>query len=194
MALAELVLALEREAEARIAAVRAEAAAQAEELRAEARARLARRRSADLVDREAELRAVATARLDAVRREGTLRSLTARAGALEAIRTRARTLLAATPPGAGMQRGLERDFAAARECLGTSEAVVGCRAAWAPWLKAAPAGRSGVRFEEREALGPGLVIGSADGRIEVDATLDGRLTRLWPELEIELRREMDSPA
>jgi vacuolar-type H+-ATPase subunit E/Vma4 len=194
MALAELVLALEREAEARITAVRAEAAAQVEQLQAEAQARLARRRSADLVDREAELQAVATGRLDTVRREGTLRSLTARASALEAIRTRARSLLAATAPEAGMQRGLERDFAAALECLGTPEAVVGCRAAWTPALNAARAGRSGVRLEEREALGPGMVVHSADGRIEVDATLDGRLARLWPELAIELLREMEVPA
>jgi vacuolar-type H+-ATPase subunit E/Vma4 len=194
MALAELMLALEREADARLAAVRSEAAAQAEQLRVEARARLASRRSADLVGREAELRAITAGRLDAARREGTLRTLTARVGALEAIRTRARALLAATMPEAGMQRGLERDFAAALECLGTSEAIVGCRAAWTPALKAAGAGRSGVRFEERDALGPGMVVRSANGRIDVDATLDGRLARLWPELAIELLREMEVPA
>jgi vacuolar-type H+-ATPase subunit E/Vma4 len=39
-----------------------------------------------------------------------------------------------------------------------------------------------------------MVVHSADGRIEVDATLDGRLARLWPELAIELLREMEVPA
>jgi vacuolar-type H+-ATPase subunit E/Vma4 len=193
VALADLVLALEREATTRMAQVRAEATAQAEQLRAEGRDRLARRRSADLVGREVELRGAAMAKLDAARRDASLRALTARATALSAILAKARAALAETAPAPAMQRAVLRDCEAALECLGGADAVVACRPGWRAWLETGIAPRTGVRLETRAALGPGLVVQSADGLIDVDATLDSRLTRLWPVIEIELLRQLASP-
>jgi vacuolar-type H+-ATPase subunit E/Vma4 len=184
MALRELVLALERDALARIVAVRDEATADAERLRARARAELARRRAVEL----------AAGAIDAARREAALRSLTARAETLDAILARARALLAATVPDPGMRAGIRRDLDAALEYLGGTAAVVSCPPAWMPLLKAAFAGRKGVRLEEGEGVGAGLVARAADGQAEIDATLDSRLTRLWPGLAVELMREEERPA
>jgi vacuolar-type H+-ATPase subunit E/Vma4 len=194
MALRELVLALERDALARIVAVRDEATADAERLRARARAELARRRAVELATRAEEMTAAAAGAIDAARREAALRSLTARAETLDASLARARALLAATVPDPGMRAGIRRDLDAALEYLGGTAAVVSCPPAWMPLLKAAFAGRKGVRLEEGEGVGAGLVARAADGQAEIDATLDSRLTRLWPGLAVELMREEERPA
>ena len=194
MALRELVLALEREALARITAVRAEATVAADQMRAEASTQLARRRSLDLATRTAELQIVAAGAIDVARREAAHRSLTARTEALDAILARARALLATTVPHAIMGAGLQRDLEAALEYLGTSEAVVRCHPAWMPTLRAVLAGHAGVRLEESETIGPGMIVLAGDGRVEIDATMDSRLTRLWPGLAIGLLREIGSPA
>jgi vacuolar-type H+-ATPase subunit E/Vma4 len=194
MALRELVLALERDALAGIAAARDEASAEAERLRAESRVALARRRAVDLATREAELKAAAAGAIDAARREAAQRSLAARAKALDAILARARALLAATVPDAGMKAGIQRDLEAALAYLGGAEAVVRCPARWAPAVEAALAGRPGVRLEQSEQFTAGLVAWTADGRAEIDATLDTRLTRLWPTLAVELMRDAERAA
>jgi vacuolar-type H+-ATPase subunit E/Vma4 len=194
MALRELVLALEREALARTTAVRAEATVAADKMRAAASTQLARRRSLDLATRAAELQIVAAGAIDVARREAAHRSLTARREALDAILVRARALLAATVPHARMGAGLQRDLEAALEYLGTTEAVVRCHPAWVPTLRPVLAGHVGVRFEQNETIGPGMIVLAADGRVEIDATMDSRLTRLWPGLAIELLRDAESPA
>jgi vacuolar-type H+-ATPase subunit E/Vma4 len=194
MALRELVLALERDALARIAAVRAEATVAADQMRAAASTLLSRRRSMDLSARAAELQADAAEAIDVARREAASRSLTARTEALETILARARVLLGMTIPEATMRAGIQRDVAAALEYLGPTEAVVRCHPAWVPILRPALAGLAGVRLEVSENVGAGMIVLSTDGRLEIDATMDSRLTRLWPGLAIELMREVESPA
>ncbi len=194
MALRELVLALERDALARITAVRDQAVAEAKQLQAEARARLAHRRATDLATRGAELSAAAAGALDAARREASARSLNARAEALEAILARARALLLATVPEAAMQAGIRRDLDAALAYVGAGDAVVRCSPGWAKMLKAAVTGRSGVRVEAGEGVGAGVIIRAPDGSIEIDATLENRLARLWPGIAIELLRDVEPPA
>jgi vacuolar-type H+-ATPase subunit E/Vma4 len=194
MALRELVLALERDAEARLAAVRAEARAAASQLRAEASTQLARRRSMDLATRAAELDTVAREAIDAARRGAASRSLAARAEALDAILASARARLATVVPDATLQRGIQRDAAAALEYLGETAAVVRCPPAWGPALRQSLAGRPGVRLEESDEVGAGMIVLASDRHIEIDATLDARLTRLWPALAIELLRAVESPA
>ena len=163
-------------------------------MRAEASTRLARRRSMDLATRTAELEAVAAGAIDSARREAARRSLTARTEALDAILARARALLATTVPDAKLQAGIQRDVVAAMEYLGPTAAVVRCHPAWVPALGPVLARRSDVRLEESEKVGVGMIVLANDGHVEIDATVDSRLTRLWPGLAIELLREMESPA
>lgn len=192
MALRELVLALEGEAEARLTAVRAEATLAADQLKAAATARLAHRRSADLAARAAEFDNAAAGAIDVVRRETAHRSLTARTEVLDAILARARALLAATAPAPTMSAGIRRDLDAALAYLGQTAAIVRGHPAWAPTLRGILGEPSAIRFEESEAIGPGLFVSTAEGRVVIDATLDNRLSRLWPELAIELLREIES--
>ena len=194
MALRELVLALERDAQARIAAVCAEAVAAADQVRAEASMQLARRRSIDLATRAAELNAVAAGAVDIARREAAVRSLTARAEALGAILARARALLATTVPDVKLQAGIQRDAVAAMEYLGPTAAVLRCHPAWIPALRPVFARRSDIRLEESEKVGVGMIVLATDGHVEIDATVESRLTRLWPGLAIELLRRIESPA
>ena len=194
MALRELVLALERDALARITAVRDEATADAARLQADARARLALRRTTDLATRQAELSAAASGTLDAARRDASARALTARAEALQGILTRARALLVATVPQAAMQAGIRRDLEAALAYAGGNDAVVHCPKAWTPLLKPALAGRSGVKLEAGEEVAAGVIVRAADGSMEIDATLENRLARLWPGIAIELLRGMETPS
>lgn len=193
MALKELLGALEQDAEARITAVRAAAKATADQLRADAGARLERRRTVDLAVREAESRAAAAEVIESVRREATRRGLLARAEALDRILTRARDLLATLEPDATLLAGIRREIDAAFEYVGSSAGVVRCSPAWVSTLKKALAGRSGVRLEANNAIGAGMVVLAADGRVEIHATLHHRLDQLWPELAIELVRQLEAP-
>lgn len=191
MALRELVLALERDAQDRIATVRAEAAAAAQQHVAEARAALAVRRSTDLATHSAELGASTAEALDAVRREAGTRTLTARKESLDGILARARALIVATVPEPEMRAGIARDAEAALQYAGPTDAVVRCHPDWAPLLRMVLARRPGVKVEASNEVGAGLVVRSADGAVEIDATLDNRLSRLWPAIAIELMREVE---
>jgi len=194
MALRELVLALERDALARITAVRDEATNEAGRLRADARARLAHRRATDLATRGTELSAAAAGALDAARRDASARALTARAETLEAIRTRAREVLGSTLPEAELQPGIRRDLDAALAYLGAGGAVVRCSPGWTRTLKAALAGRPEVPVESGEGMGAGMVVRAIDGSVEIDATVENRLARLWSGIAIELLRDMEPPS
>jgi vacuolar-type H+-ATPase subunit E/Vma4 len=194
MALRELLRALEKDAEIRVAAVGAEARAAADRLSADASARLEQRRAADLAAREVELRAAASEEIEAARREATRRALLARAEALHRVFTHARAMLTRLEPDLTLQAGVGREIDAAQAYLGTTAGVVRCSHGWAATLKTALAGRSGLRLEPTKGIGAGMVVRAADGTVEVDATLERRLEQLWPRLAIELVRALEAPA
>jgi vacuolar-type H+-ATPase subunit E/Vma4 len=194
MALADLLRALEQDAEARIAELRAEATASAGRLRAEAGARLERRRTAELATREAGLQSETARAIEATRQEAARRVLTARAQALERIQGRARELLLRTEPDAGLRAGIAREVNAALEYFGDTAAVVRCAPAWGSALEPIVARRPGIRLEATNGVGPGAAIRAADGSLEIDATLETRLDRLWPRLAIELVRQLEPPS
>jgi vacuolar-type H+-ATPase subunit E/Vma4 len=72
--------------------------------------------------------------------------------------------------------------------------VVRCPPGWTKVLKATLANRPAVRVEAVEGLGAGVVICAADGSVEIDATLENRLGRLWPGIAIELLRDGAPPS
>ena len=191
MALADLLRALEQDAEARIAELRAEATAAAERVRAEATERLDRRRSADLATLEARLRSETARVIEATRQQAARKVLTARAQALERIRGQARDLLLRTEPDPGLRAGIAREVSAALEYFGDSAAVVRCAPAWGSALAPIVARRAGSRLEATNGIGPGAAIRAADGSLEIDATLETRLERLWPRLVIDLVRQLE---
>jgi len=192
MALADLLRALEHDAEVRIAEVRTEAAASSARLRVEGRERLELRRSAELATHETALQSEAARVLETTRQDAGRRVLTARARALERIQSRARDLLLGTEPDRRLLDGIALEVGAALEYFGDSGAVVRCAPAWGPALKPIVARRSNVRLEATNGVGPGAAIRAADGSLEIDATIETRLDRLWPRLAIDLVRKMEA--
>ena len=191
MALADLLRALEQDAEARIATVRSESRAEADRLLAEIAQRLERRRTAELAVEEAELRAESARLVERARRDAAGRVLAARGEALERIRDRARELLGATEPVPDLRAGFAREIGTALEYVGDAAVVIQCGAVWRSALQSLVSGRNGVRLETTNGLGPGARIKAADGSLEIDATIETRLQRLWPELAIGLVRTME---
>jgi vacuolar-type H+-ATPase subunit E/Vma4 len=194
MALDQLLETLEQESDARIAAVLARACAEAEQLRVGRAGDFARRRSAVIAAREAELRAVLARDLEAAHREARRRVLEARAEALDRIRRRAEQLLAersADPGSLPAQAGdLERGLA----YLGDSSAVVEAPAPLVAGLRAMLDGRVRVVAQPPGAVPPGLMIRAEDGGLTVDATPAGRLARAWPRLAIDLTARLEAVA
>jgi vacuolar-type H+-ATPase subunit E/Vma4 len=191
MALADLLRALEHDAEARIAEVRTEAVASSARLRGEGRERLEHRRSAELATRETALQSEAARILETTRQDAGRRVLTARARALERIQSRARDLLLRTEPDRRLLDGVALEVGTALEYFGDSSAVVRCAPAWGAALTPIVARRSNVKLEATNGVGPGAAIRAADGTLEIDATLETRLDRLWPRLAIDLVRELE---
>jgi vacuolar-type H+-ATPase subunit E/Vma4 len=193
MGLRELVLALEREAQAQAAAIVADATADATRRRADAAALLDRQRARDLETLRAELSLAATAAIDGARRNATHQGLAARSALLDTLRAQARERIAALPPDPAMTPGVTGDVEAALAYLGPVSAVVRCPPAWGEFLQPVFAGRP-IRFEPDVTVGAGMLLHDREGRLEVDATLVGRLDRLWPAVAIELAAILESSA
>lgn len=192
MAIRELLRALEKDAEAKVTALRTAARAAADQLIVEATARLDRRRAEDLAAREAELRATASGAIETARQEATSRALVARGEVLDRVFTRARTLLTTLEPEMAFQATVRYEIDAALLYLGASAAVVCCSPAWSPLLTRALRGRAGIRLEVSNDLGAGMIVRALDGRVEIDATLARRLDQLWPRLAIDLVRGLEA--
>jgi vacuolar-type H+-ATPase subunit E/Vma4 len=192
MALADLLRALEHDAEARIAEVQTEAVASSARLRVEGRERLEHRRSAELATRETALQSESARVLETTRQDAGRRVLTARARALERIQSRARDLLLRTEPDRRLLDGIALEVGTALEYFGDSGAVVRCAPAWGTALTPIVARRSNVKLEATNGVGPGAAIRAVDGTLEIDATLETRLDRLWPRLAIDLVRELEA--
>ena len=169
MALVDLLQALEREATARADARLAEARATAERIMAEVAAELAARREHALAAREQVLRADGERSIAAAGRDAERTRLLAHHDLLARVHDRARDNLvqhARTRPGQA------------------AIAVLAARA-----LTYLPEAAAGVRTVPQPT---GARIAAADGSVEVDATLDGVLEHLWPELAMDIVRQAES--
>lgn len=188
----ELIAALERKARARAEEIVAEARAEAERIRAETEAEVERRVSPDLAEREAAWRAGATRAIGAAHRDGARVALRARARALERVFARARERLGAASAGPAYQAGLPDRLERALT-YPSGRATVVCPPALADAIRdALGTDGAGVEVESDEESDPGFRVRAADGSVEVDETLTGRLDRSRPALAIHVVRAFEA--
>jgi vacuolar-type H+-ATPase subunit E/Vma4 len=191
LGLEELIGRLERDAEARVAAIEARAQAEVGALdaaAAEASSRasedaLASRRAQRRIRLERELaEARYTARGDRLRAEHDL---------LERVMARAAVLLDGLDRDDAFLSALPARVTEALRFVEGHAARIRCRPALAPSLRGATAGREALTVEEAPSMAAGFSVITDDGAVEVDDTLPSRLQRLRPRLLIELLAEVD---
>lgn len=188
MSLDRLLETLERGARAEAERVLAAARTEAEAVRAAAEMVVARRRAEAVSVRERALRADAALQLALVRRRARGAVLDARHQLLERIRAAARERIAAAEGEAG---SLGLRLRAALAYHGDRPVEVRCAPALVDAVRAAVGDRAGTTVTPDPAASAPLVVRSADGTMEVDATLAALLERHWPELAVELLRELE---
>lgn len=192
MALDDLLAAVEREAERKIAARLAGAWTDAARLAAGSREHLARRRAEAEAARRAELRAAATREVEASRRAARRTVLEARERLLDRVFRAARERLPAAARGEAYVSALADEVAEVLSYFGDELVVLRCPPALEPRareiVQEIGAGRSGVTVAADARLATGLAAESGDGELMVESTLEGRLGRLRPALAIEVLR------
>ena len=185
MALDELLRTLRQEAEAEVAAIRAAAQTEADAIRARNAIDLGRRRDALAAERERERRSAVELALSAARREARRAVLEARERLLVRVFASAHGRFAGAlgtdAYRAGLPALLEEGLAALGDRRGTLTAHPLALGALAPMVDAAR-----LTAVADPATGAGFRITSADGAVEINATLEDRLTRL----EQRLRQEV----
>lgn len=176
MGLEQLLVALERDAQAQVEDVLAQGRAAADAIASRSAAALeARRRDAERIrdrgERELTERALTGARRDARRAV-----LTAQRDLLERVFTAVRHRLPAAAAGAAFAATVPGRMAAALAALGQEPAVIRCTPSLVPLLQPlVPAGRASVAADR--ASGSGFTAATQDGAVVVDETLETRLER-----------------
>jgi V/A-type H+/Na+-transporting ATPase subunit E len=194
VALEQLLAALETDARAQADRLLAEARAAAQRIEQEAEERAGQRRDLVLEERGRDLRTAAEGALADARRRGRCAALTARAQFVEQVFDAAREQLAAAIDRPDYRAALPGILAEALAALGDEAKVtVRCAPALvADIRRAARAPACAVTADDR--VGAGFTAATADGDIEIDATLEARLVRLRPLLAIQLLAELEHPA
>jgi len=190
VALEELLRTLETEASERIEEVRSRARAEAERVRRDSEEELSHRQRAMLAASEMELRTAAAREVAAARHEAARRVLVAREATLARIRDRVLERLAARAEDPALLPLLHRYLERGLDFVG-ERAVVQAAGSLLDGLKGSIDGRRGVTFEPAVPARAGLVLRSVDGRLTVDATLEGRLVQVWPRLAVALIRRLE---
>lgn len=187
MALDDLLAAVEREAERKIAARLAEAWTEAARVSAGSAEHLARRRAAAEAARRAELRAAATREVEESRRAARRTVLEARERLLDRVFRAARERLPSAVQGEVYAASLADEVAEVLSYFGTEPVVLRCP----PILESRvrELAGAGVTVRPDPGLTTGLAAESADGTLAVESTLQGRLGRLRPVLAIEVLRK-----
>lgn len=192
MALENLLRILEEKARAEIEAEREKGRAEVSRVRSESEEQLRREKEKRLSDEERRLRGalapeLAKARLEARRRVSSARrDLAARV--LEDVRRRLPRAVRDERYRASLPQRLE-------DCLryaGDEPVRVRAAPGVAAILREAGSWRKNVTVESDPSLGTGFQLETAGAALVVDDTLEALLTRLRPELEIELFRLWDA--
>ncbi len=180
-----LLAGLERAAEAEIARVASDGRAQAAAVTAQAEQRIARRRQEALGQREAEARAALERSLAGARHGARERVLRARAQLLDRFYAALRETLSELAAGAAYRAALPRDVTRALAFAGEQDVVVHCAPALTTVMRHAVKTNGRLSVKSDPGIGAGFKILAADGRLEVDGTLEGRALRLRPRLALE---------
>jgi vacuolar-type H+-ATPase subunit E/Vma4 len=186
MALDHLLAALERDGTAQVEALLAEARVTVAAVTREADERVAQRRRDALATREAAVRQSTESALADARHASRRRMLDARQRLLDQVRGAAHALLPEAVNGASYRAALPRHIAEALEAAGDEPVVIRCRDGLVPVVQPIVAPQARVTVRGDASVPPGMVVTTADGVIEVDQTLDGRLERLQARLALEV--------
>ena len=180
-----LLATLAREAETEISRVLDDARARAAEIVAAAEQRIALRREQTLEQRTATTRAEHERALATTRVAARAQVLTARGALLDRLFDRLRAELPAVARSAAYRAGLPRQLEHLKTFAGNRSVAVSCNPALAPTLRnvVKTNGRLPIRADSEIAAGFRLT--TADGTLEIDATLENRLERLRPQLALE---------
>jgi vacuolar-type H+-ATPase subunit E/Vma4 len=189
MALDDLLAAVEREAERKIAARLAGAWTDAARVAAGSAEHLTRRRAEAAAARRAELRAAATREVEASRRAARRTVLEARERLLDRVFRAALQRLPTAVEGQAYAAALADEVAEVLSYFGDELVVLRCPPALEPRVREIASGRSGVTVAADPGLATGLAAESGDGELMVESTLEGRLGRLRPALAIEVLRQ-----
>ncbi len=190
MALQDLLAALEREAEQRIAAEQAEAAAAAAVLTRDAEALRVARREERLAQERARLETAAAREVALATRDAEHAVLTAREALVDRVLALVREGLAREPLGAAEAAAL--GLLAERALAHAGDRPASLRAT--PSLQPALAARflaRGLPVEADPAICAGSHVATADGRVVIDASLPGRLAAREAEARIHILASLE---
>jgi vacuolar-type H+-ATPase subunit E/Vma4 len=189
----ELIGTLEREAEARSAAILEEARESAARVIEEGEREIERRIEAEVEAREERWRREAGARVARARREAEERALAAREELLRKVFARAAKRLGDLPDSPRYARAAPRLLERALSFLPAGGSQVVCDPATARAVTEVAA-RAGARIEARHDAAPGIVARSAAGSVSVDATLATLLDRLRPTFAMDVAARVEEGA
>ena len=188
MGLEELIGELERDGRERLDRELEAARAEAERRSGEAAARRERRRAEALAALDRELEAESAVALAEARRRARAGVLAAREAMLERVFDAARTRLGEAARSSAATGLFERTLEESLLVVAGSPIVVRVSPALEAFVRERLAGREDVRLDVDGSTGSGFVVAAADGSVEVDGTLEGRLARLAPRLRVEVLR------
>jgi vacuolar-type H+-ATPase subunit E/Vma4 len=191
MGLRDLVARLEEDARARVDGIAAQAQDQVRQVDEGVRQALATDAARRLAGLRAERQRELNRQLSEARQRARAEALAARHRLLERLLDRAAGLVPQERNSARMRQALPQLLEEALSYLSTLRPLVRCHPEVLPLLEAQLTGRDDVKLLPDETMGPGLVAAAADGTVEVDNTLLGRLQRLRPKLAVELLKEVD---
>jgi vacuolar-type H+-ATPase subunit E/Vma4 len=191
MPLDDLVAAIEKNAEAQAAAELEEARAESARVTAAAEAEAAVRRTEYLAQKERECWAEVQVVLVAARREASRAVLTAQARLLDQIFAAAAGRLSAAMKTKAFRIALPAHVREALAYIDGLSVVIRCPSAIADAVLAATAGGDNVRVEVDDGSPPGVVVSSTDGSVSIDNTLPARITRLRPDLAVEIMKGIE---
>jgi vacuolar-type H+-ATPase subunit E/Vma4 len=192
MALEHLVTILRQGAEAECQAILAAARAEVEAIRARSETDLAERRGAALAARDADRRAAVEPALVVARRHGRRELLEARRRLLERVFAAARSRFPETLTSPEYQAALPGLITEALRCLGERDGTLRFHPSLRRTIHAAAGKRAGLRLVSDPGIGSGFKVQSADGRIEIDGTLEDRLDHLAPRVALEVAAEFEA--
>lgn len=180
-----LLATLEREAETEISRVLDDARARAAELVAAAKQRSTALREQTLEQRTATARAEHERALATTRAVARAQVLAARGALLDRLFDRLRAELPAVARSAAYRAGLARELERLRAFAGDRSVTVRCNPALVATLRNVVKSNGRLPIRPDVHITAGFRLSTADGTLEIDATLENRLERLRPQLALE---------
>jgi vacuolar-type H+-ATPase subunit E/Vma4 len=180
-----LLARLERDADTEAARILEDGRARAAAITAASDARIAERRAATVQRRETTARAQHERALAHSRRTARARVLEARAALLDRVFEQVRAGLPAVAASSAYRSSLGPRLERLRVYTGDQPITIQCSPALTGPLRRLVRTNGQLRVTSNPSMGAGFRVLSADGRVEIDASLASRLERLRPRLALE---------